>query len=167
MGAQAGFGDRDAMFGNLLDQFVRSFRSHSQCFESRLLTPIMRASAASARSSSSRRVDFDQWLHAEFATESDEVAELLVVESGDNQQKTVGIIGARFPDLPGIEDKILAQNRKRDLFARIAQIFQRAVKEFALGKDGKRRGAGRFERLCERYCIKWIADDSARGRGRF
>ena len=133
-------------------------------FRSRLFTPMMRAPAARARSRFGGGVNFDERLHVQFAAEGDEVAEKRVVERGDDQEEAVGIVGARFPDLPGIENKILAEDGQRDFFAGFAKIFERAAKEFAFGEDGESGGAGGFERLSEGGSIEWIANHAARRR---
>ncbi len=46
-----------------------------------------------------------------------------IAQSGDDQQKTVGVVGAGFPDLPGVENKIFAQDGLRDFFAGVAHDF--------------------------------------------
>ena len=137
----------------------------ARVFRSRLLTPMMRASGGESAIEFCRRVDLDERLHVEFAAEGDEFAQSAVVESGDDQEETVGIVGARFPDLPGIEDEIFAQNGERDFFAGIAKIFQRAAEEFAFGENGESGGAGGFEGFGKRGGVKGIANDSARRRG--
>jgi len=91
---------------------------------------------------------------------------LLVAEGRDDQQKAVRIVGARFPDLPRIEDEILAQDRDLDGFACVAEIFQSAAEKFTLCEDGEGDCSGGFERSSERDWVKGFANDSARGRGR-
>jgi len=61
-------------------------------------------------------VNFDHRFHAEFPAERDQFDELLLAQHGDDQEKTVGVIGARFPDLPRIENKILAKNGELNAF---------------------------------------------------
>jgi len=39
------------------------------------------------------------------------------------RRKLSASLGAGFPDLPRIENKILAKNRKLDAFARVAEIL--------------------------------------------
>ena len=42
------------------------------------------------------------------AAERDEIAKKFILKSGDNEQEAVGVVRARFPNLPGIHDEILA-----------------------------------------------------------
>ena len=70
---------------------------------SRLLTPTSRAPAASARSSSRALVDLDERVDAHGPRLAQQLAQLGVVERGDDQQHRVRARGARLPDLPGIE----------------------------------------------------------------
>ena len=111
-------------------------------------------------------MDFDERLHGEFAAKGHEILQELVAERGNDQQKTISVVGAGFPNLPGIKNKIFAENGKCGFFSRVAQIFQGAVEEFAFGEDGEGCGAGSFERFGQSGRIERVADDSA-GRGRF
>ena len=60
-------------------------------------------------------MNFDERLHVEFPAESEQVPKKRIVKRGNNEQKTVGIVGAGLPHLPGIEDKIFAQRRAAQL----------------------------------------------------
>ena len=162
--AQTRFADGDAVVGNAVDQLEGSLDAQVESLQVAIVD------ADDAGAGGKRAVEFgggvnlDERLHAEFAAESDQVAKKLVAESSDDQQETVGVVGARFPDLPGIEDKILAKDGELDGFARIAQIFQRAAKKFSFGEHGERSRACRFQRARQLNRIEWIAKNSARGR---
>jgi hypothetical protein len=106
-------------------------------------------------------VNFDERLHAEFAAEREEVAQKPVAEGGYDKEKAVGVGGPRFPDLPRVEDEILAKDWKCNAFSSVAKIFQRAVEEFLLGEDGKCGCPGGFERFCQPGRVEGIADDAA------
>ena len=73
----------------------------------------------------------------------------------------VGVVGTGFPNLPGIEDKILAESRQGYFLARVAKILERSVEELAFGKDGKRGGPCILESLRKSRRIKWFADHPA------
>src|SRR5229473_379330 len=126
VGAQSGFADGDAVVWNSADQFKRSIDVDAQ----RLQIAIVYTEYARAHSQRPvhffRCVNFDERLHAQLAAQSDEVAEERILQSGGDKEKAVGVIGASFPNLPGIKNKILAQNRKLHDLASIAQVFQRA-----------------------------------------
>ncbi len=59
-------------------------------------------------------MNFHERLHAELAAKRDQIAQLFIVQCGDDQQETVGVVSAGFPDLPGIEDEVLAKDRESD-----------------------------------------------------
>ena len=65
-------------------------------------------------------MDLDERLHANLAAERDQVAKKPIVQSRDDEQKAVGVIRARLPNLPGIKDKIFAQDRELNRLAGIA-----------------------------------------------
>src|SRR5260370_15358379 len=113
-----------------------------------------------------RGVDLDERLHAHFAAECNEVAKQRIYKYGDDEEEAIRIVRASFPDLPGIEDKILAQNRELDGLAGVAEIFQRAAEKFAFGQNGESGSARSFERLREGHGIERIAKDAARRRCR-
>ena len=109
-------------------------------------------------------VNFHDRLHADLTAERDEVAKKFIAESGDDEQEAVGVVRPRFPNLPSIEDEVLAKHGKFDGFARIAEIFQRAAKEFSLGKDREHGGACCFQRLGQLDRLERVAENSFRGR---
>src|SRR5581483_11455265 len=96
--------------------------------------------------------------------QGEELLQQRIREGGDNEKKTVGVVGASFPDLPRVEDEILAQHRQLNVLAGIAKIFQRTGEKFRFGKDGKSGGAGGFERFGEGGRVKRITKDAAGGR---
>ena len=109
-------------------------------------------------------VYFDERFHVQLSGESDQVAQERVGERGDDEQETVGIISAGFPDLPGIEDEVLAKGGKGNILAGIAEILERATEELAFCENGERHGASGFERLGKCGRIERIAYDASRGR---
>ena len=123
MGAQAGFADRDAVVWNAADQFEGCFDADGEGFE---VTVVYTDDAGAG---GERAVEFfggvhlDERLHAQLAAQGDEVAKQRIFKYGDDQEKAIPVVGAGFPDLPGIEDKILAKHRELDRLASIAEIF--------------------------------------------
>ncbi len=109
-GADAGFADGDAVVGYLVDQFERGFDADIERFQIAVVDADDFCAGGDGAREFFAGVNFDHRLHAEFPAESDQFDELLLAQRRDDQQKTVGVIGARFPDLPRIEDKILAKN---------------------------------------------------------
>ena len=163
---EAGFANGNAMVRDAIDQFKRSFDPSRE----RLEVAIVHAD--DARTGGERAVDFansvdlDKRLHAEFAAECDEIAKKGILKHSDNEKKTVCVVGARFPHLPGIEDEIFAEYGESDRFASFAEVFQRAAEEFRLGEYGKRGGARGFKGLRQANRIEGIANHAARRRGR-
>src|SRR5260370_36132870 len=108
--AQAGFADGDALVGNAPDQFKRSIDVNGQGLQVAVVY------TDDARTGSERAIElfsgvnFDERLHADLSAKSEELAKERIAKSGDNQQKAVGVVGARFPNLPGIKNKIFAQD---------------------------------------------------------
>ncbi len=100
----------------------------------------------------------------ELAAKGNEIAQKFIVKGNDDQQKTVGIVGPRFPHLPGIKDEILTQRGKHDFFARITKIFQRAAEELPFGEDRKSGGASGFQGFGQSGRIERFTNDAARGR---
>ena len=66
--------------------------------------------------------------------------------------------------MPGIEDKILAEDRESDGFAGFAKVLQRAVKKFFLREDGKRSGASGIQGTRQGDGIEGFAQNAARWR---
>src|SRR5260370_14114540 len=122
--AQAGFADGDAFVGNAPDQFERGIDLNGQGLQVAVVY------TDDARTGSERAIElfsgvnFDERLHADLAAKSEEVTNQAICKCGNNQQKTVGVVGARFPNLPGIENKIFAQDWELNRLAGIAQILQ-------------------------------------------
>src|SRR5256885_2084935 len=159
--AQAGFADGDAIVGDPADQFEGCFDADGERFE----VAVVYADDAGAASESAveliGRVNLDERLHANLAAQGDEVAKQRIFKYGDDEAKAIRVVGASFPDLPGIEDKILAQNRELDRLAGVAEIFQRAAEELAFGQNGESGSARGLQSLREGYGIEWIAKDTA------
>src|SRR5271166_5319346 len=112
VGAKTGFGYREAVVGNVLDQLEGGFTAHREGFQVAIVD------AEDAGIHSQRAVEFgagmnfDERLHRDFAAKGEEVTQERIIERGDDQEKAIGIVGASFPNLPGIENEILAQGRK-------------------------------------------------------
>ena len=164
VGGEARLGDRDALIRNEADQFERGFQTNLEGAQ----VAVVDADDASFGGQGAIQllggVDFDERLHAELTAKSYQLAQRTVVQRGNDEEKTVGIIGAGFPDLPRIEDKVLAQDRLRDFFARVAHVFKRTAEEFGLGENRERSGAGGSKGSSQRNWVERIADDSAGGR---
>lgn len=166
VGAQAGFADGNAIVGNAADQFEGSFESNGKRLEVAVVYADDARTGGEGPIEFVGGVNFDERLHAQLAAQSEEVAEESVFERRDDEQKAIRVVGASFPDLPRIEDKILAKDGKLDGFAGVAKIFQRAAEEFAFGEHGKSGSTRGFETLREGYGIERVAKDTAGGRSR-
>src|SRR6267378_3052421 len=123
MRAQAGFTDRDTMIGNLIDQLEGSFGTHGQSLQ----VAIVHAENAGIRGERAVQfrpgVNLDERLHTKLAAERDELMQLRISKRSNNQEKTVGVVSTRFPNLPGIEDEVLAKYRKSYGLAGFAEIL--------------------------------------------
>jgi len=122
--AQARFGYSDAVIGNVFDQFARDFDVDREGFEIAIVDAEDASAGGQRAVEFGASVHFDERLHVEFAAKGNKVTEERVIESGDNQKKAVSIIGAGFPYLPGIEDKIFTQRGNRDGFTGVAEILE-------------------------------------------
>ncbi len=164
--AQAGFADGDAMMRDAVDQFERSLDASCESLE----VAIVHANDARASGQGpiefSIRVHLDQRFHSKFSPERDEIAKKVILKHSDYEKKTVGVVGARFPDLPGVEDEVFAEHGELDRFASVAEIFQRAAEEFRFGEHRKRGSARGFKGLRQGNGIEGIANQTARRRGR-
>jgi hypothetical protein len=78
----------------------------------RLLMPISGVCSCSARIEFVAVVHFDQHRHAEACGDGLELAHRRQIERGGDQQDGVGAHGARFEDLIGVDQKVLAQHRQ-------------------------------------------------------
>src|SRR4029077_9148224 len=130
VGAESGFADGDAIVGDAFDQFEGSLDADVE----RLQVAVVDANDAAARGDGTvefiGRVDLDERLHAKFAAEGEEVAKLRVMQYGNHEQEAVRVVCACFPDLPGIEDKILAEDGNIHGFSGVAEVFERTAKKF-------------------------------------
>ena len=161
---KARFGHRRAIVGNVLDEFKGGFPAHRKGLEVTIIDAKDACASAESAIQFRVRVNFDEGLHLKFAAECDQITQQRVVQSRDNKQEAIGVIRARFPNLPGVKNEVLAERGQADLHASIAQILEGATEEFAFGEHRKGRRAGRFERLRKRRSIKRIAEDSSRWR---
>ncbi len=161
VGAQTGFADGDAVVGNAADQFERSIYINGQRLQIAIVYTQDARPGGEGAIEFFAGVNFDERLHSNLAAKYDEVAKKRIFESGYDEEKTVGVVGASFPNLPGIEDKILAQNRELDGLAGIAEIFQRAAEKFSFREHGKRASPRGFQGLTQRHRFEWIANYAA------
>src|SRR6266403_2877626 len=123
MRAQAGLADRDTMVGNLIDQLEGSFGTDGQSLQVAIVHP-QDAGVRGERAIQFRPgVNLDERLHTKLSAERDEFMQLRISKRSNNQEKTVGVVSTRFPNLPGIEDEILAKNRKSYGLACFAEIL--------------------------------------------
>src|SRR6266436_5402262 len=133
------------MVWDAIDQFEGSLNASRESLE----VAIIHADEARANGEGSIefgiRVHFDQRFHSKFSPESDEIAKKSIFKHRDNEKKTVGVIGAGLPHLPGVEDEIFAEHGELDRFASVAEIFQRATQEFRFGEYGKRGSTRGFK----------------------
>src|SRR6266446_6090916 len=109
MGAQAGFADRDAVVRNATDLFEGCFDADGKGFEVTVVYTDNAGAGGQGAVEFLRRVHLDERLHAQLAAQGDKVAKQRIFKYGNDQKKAIPVVGAGFPDLPGIEDKILAK----------------------------------------------------------
>ena len=165
VGAQARFAYGDAVVRNPADQFEGGFDADGERPEVAIVNPDDARAGGEGAVKFWGGVNFDERFHAQLAAQRDEVAKESVFKRGDDEQKTICVVGAGFPYLPGIEDKIFAQNGEPDGLPGVAEIFQRATKEFGLGENRERAGTRGFQRLRKSQGIERIAEDTTRRRG--
>lgn len=144
VGAQAGFSNGEAVIRDFFDQFEGCLHPNRKRFQIAIIDADDARVSSQGPTEFAAGVNFDERLHLQFTAEREQVVKKRVRQRGDNQEKAVGVIGARFPDLPGIENEILTESGKLDLFAGIAEIFQGAAEEFAFREDGESRGSCGF-----------------------
>jgi hypothetical protein len=132
--AQAGFADGYAGIRDALDQLEGSLDAQVQGLQVAIVDADDAGFSGEGAVELCGCVNFHDGFHADLTAEGDEVAEKLIAESGHDKQEAVSVVRARFPDLPGIEDEVLAKDGNLYGFARIAQIFQRAAKKFSFSK---------------------------------
>src|SRR5690242_17295994 len=99
-------------------------------------------------------------LHFQLASESQQLAKQFVTERGNDQQKAVRVVRARFPDLPRIEEEVLAQHGELHGISSVAEILERASKKFAFGQHGKHGGSRGFQGLRQLDGMEWFAKNS-------
>lgn len=81
-------------------------------------------------------VGLDQRRQADGLGALDEGDQRLLFEGGDDQQREVGAVRARLPQLVRGDDEVLAEDRDVDLGADGLQVGQRAAEAALLGEDG-------------------------------
>ena len=117
---QAGLAAGDTMLGNLLDQLAGSFGAHGQCLQVAIVHPEDAGARCKRAAEFGAGMNLNERFHAEWAAEGNELGELRIVQCGDNKEKAVGIVGTRFPDLPRIENEILAKGGQSYRFSCLA-----------------------------------------------
>src|SRR3984957_20162989 len=86
----------------------------------------------------------------------------VVVDGRHDDEDAVGAPGARLQHLIGVEQKILAQDRKRGRLARLHQMLGRPLKRGRVGQDRKTRCAARLIGLGERGRLEILAYEPLR-----
>src|SRR5580692_2401432 len=162
--AESGFADYDASIGDALDEFEGGLDTQAESFQVAVVDADDVRSGGEGAIELSGGVDFHERLHADLAAERDEIAKKFIVERSNNEQEAVGVVGARLPDLPGIENEVFAKDGHFYSMARIAKVFQGAAKEFAFRQHGQHGRACCFQGLCQLDGMEGIAENSFRGR---
>ena len=116
-------------------------RSTSSVLRSRALTPISRAPASTARSTSSAVWHSTSGVRPDRLGPLDQCDEGVLLERGDEQQRQVGAAGARLPQLVAGEDEVLAQHRNLDGGADRLEVVESAAETAPLGEHADRRSA--------------------------
>src|ERR1700723_2119202 len=98
--AEARFADGDASLGDAIDQFERGFDAQLQGFQIAIVDPDDACICGERAVELGGRVNFDQRLHLQLASESDQAAKKFVRKSSDNKEETVRVVRTRFPNLP-------------------------------------------------------------------
>src|SRR5260370_1574367 len=122
--AQSGFADGDAVVRNAADQLERSMDVNAHRLKIAVVYPQNARTGCERAIEFFARVDLDQRLHADFAAQHDQVAKKPIVHSCNDEQKTVGVIRTCFPNLPGVKNKIFAQDRQLNRFAGVPKILR-------------------------------------------
>jgi len=73
VGAQAGFADGEAIVRDVLDQIVRGLHAYREGFQVAIVHTEDARTGRYRASELFKRVDFDERLHAQFASESDQL----------------------------------------------------------------------------------------------
>jgi hypothetical protein len=121
--AESRFSDGNAAVRDLLDEFERGFHAHGESFQVAIVDSDDSGICGQGAVKLVVSVNFDEGLHAELTAKSQEIAQLQIGEGSYDQQKAVGVVGPRFPDLPGIEDEVLAKSGQRNFFSCLAEIL--------------------------------------------
>src|SRR5260370_39539871 len=108
--AQAGFADGDALVGNTPDQFKRSIDVNGHGLQVAIVYTDDTRTGSERAIELFSGVNFDERLHDDLSAKSEEVTKQASCKYGTNQQKPVGAVAGRFPNLPGIEHRIFAQD---------------------------------------------------------
>ena len=89
-------------------------------------------------------VHFDQHGQAVVPPHAHQRDELRLVERGHDQQDRVGAGGCCLGHLIGVDDEVLAQQRRCDGLPHGREVRERPVEEHRLGQHRQRHGASRF-----------------------
>src|ERR1700682_1470252 len=93
VGAEARFADREAMVRDAADQFERSFDASRESFEVAIIYANDVRLGGDSSVELGRSVHLDNRLHAKFTAQRDEIAKKVIFKHGDNEKKTVGVVG--------------------------------------------------------------------------
>src|SRR5690348_5648388 len=158
--SKAGFADGDALLRYPFDQFEGGLHAHVQGAQVAIVYA-NDASAGGQRAIQLRSgMNLHERLHFQLASESQQLAKQFVTERGDNQQKTIRVVCPRFPDLPRIEEEVLAQHGEFHGVSSVAEILQRTSEKFAFGQHGKHGGSRGFQALRQLDGMKWFPKNS-------
>ena len=150
----------------MLDQFEGSFDADVESFQVAIVDADDAGVGGEGAVEFRAGVNFHERLHSELAAERDQFAKRVVRERCDDEQEAVGVVGARFPDLPGIEDEVLAQRRGALLALRASRrFFSEPPKNSPSVRTESAAAPAASRDLASRGSVKGIANNSARGRG--
>ena len=107
----------------MIDQLEGSFGTDGQSLQVAIVHPQDAGVRGERPVKFSPSVNFNERLHTKLAAERDELMQLRISKCSDNQEKTVGVVSTRIPNLPGIEDEVLAKHRKSYGLAGFTEIL--------------------------------------------
>jgi hypothetical protein len=87
------------------------------------------------------RMDLDHDLHRQSGRKGEQIAQRPILQDPHDQQHRIGPDRAGGHYLDGVDDEILAENRKVHRGAHGLQVIEAAPEELGLGEDRERRGA--------------------------
>lgn len=110
-------------------------------------------------------MDLDEGGEARLDGEGVIVAELGIVEDGDDEEDGVGAPLDGLEDLAFVDDEVLAQEGQGDGGADLAEVIEGPLEEGLVGEDGQAAGAGFLVGLGDADGVEVGADDAGGGGG--